>query len=82
MLNTSILPSRKGEGVSAPILSIKIKVTQQNKLKILTYIAVNACDIWRHHELHVKARLAEGSCALLPSKVMALGSILSILLLL
>jgi len=82
MLNTSILPSRKGDGVSAPILSIEIKTIKQTNYKILTYITINACNIRRHHELHVKACLAKGSSALLACKVMALWSILSILLLL
>jgi hypothetical protein len=45
-------PSVKGDGVNAPILSIKTRLESNC---ILTYIRINARNIWRHHELHVEA---------------------------
>lgn len=49
-------PSVNGEGVSAPILSDESKNIADDKFdKILTYIWIDAHDIWWHHEFHVKA---------------------------
>ena len=48
-------PSRKGEGVNAPILSKQRGLERKN---LLTYIRINTVDVRRHHELHVKALVA------------------------